>query len=106
MCYTLWESGCTHSIDPYIKLYTEYKPLGNGDNTEGNGLGGIINHKGICTIVLDLEYDTVKLQNIIFEQVYYFPGASKILTIPKKWARDRRKYEVVREGICLKVMGK
>ena len=97
MCYTLWESGCTHSIDPYIKLYTEYKPLENGDNTEGNGLGGIINHKGICTIVLDLEYDTVKLQNIIFEQVYYFPGAPNLLIIPKTRARDRGEDEVRRE---------
>ena len=46
------------------------------------------------TFFLDLEYDTGKLHIIIFEQVYYFPGAPKLLVSPQKWALDRVKDEV------------
>ena len=31
--YTLWDSGCTHSINPYFELYTEYKHLEQEDDT-------------------------------------------------------------------------
>ena len=27
MRYTLWDPGCTHSINPYFKLYKQYKQL-------------------------------------------------------------------------------
>ena len=59
----LWESVCTHFINPYFELYTVYNPPEKGDNAEVNGIGGIINPKGICTVILDLEDDKGKLQN-------------------------------------------
>ena len=36
--FTLWDSVCTHSINPYFQLYTEYKPLDWSDNAEVNGI--------------------------------------------------------------------
>ena len=84
MRYTLWESGCTYSINNYCELYTEYKNLDNGDNIEVNGIRSIIKPKGIGTLNLDLEYDTVKIHNICFKNVYYFPGAHKLLIGPQK----------------------
>ena len=68
--YMLWYSGCTHSINPYFGFYTEYKLLVKQDDTEVNGIGGIINPNGICTLVLDLEDDTVKIHNLTFKQIY------------------------------------
>ena len=87
--YALWYSLCTHSINPYFELYTDYTHLEKGDNTEVNVIGGIIKTKGICTVFLDLEVDTGKLHNLTFEQVYYFTGAPTLLTSPQKWAQDR-----------------
>ena len=49
----------------------------------------IIKPKGIGTVTLELEYNTVKLHNIIFENIYYFPGATNILISPQKWPHDR-----------------
>ena len=43
--------------------------------------------QGVGTIILDLEDDTGKTRNINFENVYYFPGAPKLLISPHKWAR-------------------
>ena len=62
MQYMLWDSGCTHSINPHFEIYTQYKPLEEGDDTEVNDTRGIINPKGIFTIVLDLEDDTGKIK--------------------------------------------
>ena len=45
------------------------KNLEKGDNTEVNGIWGIINPKGVDTFALDLEEKTLKLYNIIFEEV-------------------------------------
>ena len=67
--YMLWDSGCTKSVYPYFEIYTQYKHLEKGDDTEVNDIGGLINPKGIGTFLLDLEDDTGKLQNIILEQV-------------------------------------
>ena len=36
--YTLWHSGCTHSINTYYELYTNYKLLEKGNDTEINDL--------------------------------------------------------------------
>ena len=87
MRYTLWYSRCNHPINPYFELYTQYKPLEKGDNIDINGIRGIIKPKGIDTVVLDPEYDTGKLHNLIFKNVYYFHGAPEILISPQKWAR-------------------
>ena len=65
----LWYSGCNHSVKPYFEIYIEYKPLEKRDNTEVNEIGGIIKPRGICTIVMNLEDYTGKLQNLNFEQV-------------------------------------
>ena len=54
MPYKLWYSGCTHSINPYFEIYTEYKPLEKEVDTYVNGIGGIVYPKGIGTVVLDL----------------------------------------------------
>ena len=62
--------------------------------------------KGIGTIILDLEYDIVKIHNLTFKQVYYLPGAPNLLISPQKWAQDRVEGKVGREGNYLKVMGK
>ena len=43
----------------------------------------IIKPKGIGTVTLELEYNTVKLHNILFENIYYFPGAPNILISPQ-----------------------
>ena len=67
--YNLWDSGCTHPINLYFELYTEYKPLEKGDDTVVNGIGGIIKPKEIGTTILDLEGDKGKLHSITFEQV-------------------------------------
>ena len=85
----LWDSGFTHFINPYFELYTHYKPLEKGDDTEVNGVRGLIKPKGIVTIVLDMEDDTGKIHNNIFEQVYYFPGVPNLLIVPPKWSQDR-----------------
>ena len=69
MRYMLWESGCTHSFNPYFELYTYYKPLLKGEGIEVNAIGGLINTKGIGTVILDLEDDTCKLHNLTFEKV-------------------------------------
>ena len=61
MQYMLWESGCTHYINPYFELYTQYKPLMKGDDIEVNSIGGIINPKGIVAAILYLEDNTGKL---------------------------------------------
>ena len=42
----LWDSRCTHSTNPYFDLYTEYKPLDNGDVTKFNGIEELIKPKG------------------------------------------------------------
>ena len=68
MWYMLWYSGCTHSINPYFELYTHYKPLEKGDDTEVNGVRGLIKPKGIVTIVLDMEDDTGKIHNNILNK--------------------------------------
>ena len=65
----LWESGRTQSINPYFKIYTEYKQLEKEDNAEVNGIGGIIKPKGIGIVVLYLEYDTGKIHDLNFKQV-------------------------------------
>ena len=95
--YTLWESGCTHFINPYFELYTQYKPLEKGDDTEINSIRGLIKPKGIGTISLEPEYDTGKLHNII-KKIYYLPGVPKLLISPQKWSQDRGEDEVRREG--------
>ena len=104
--YTLWYSGCTHSVNPYFELYIQYKSLEKGNDTEFNGAGGIINPKGIGNIVLDLEDDTDEFCYIVFEQFYYFPGAPKLLVSPQKLARYKVEDEFGREGNYFKVMGK
>ena len=68
--YTIWDSGCTHSINPLFELYTHYKPLEKGDNKEFSGIGGLVKHKCIGTVVLYLEDGTGKLHNLIFDQLY------------------------------------
>ena len=65
-------------------MYTQYKPREKGDDTEVNGVGRLIKTKGMGTVVLYLEDDTVKIQNLIFKHVYYFPGAPKLLIRPPK----------------------
>ena len=55
--YTLWDSGCTHSFNPYFYLYTEYHPIEEGYNTRVNDIGGTIEPKYLGTISLYLEYD-------------------------------------------------
>ena len=52
-------------------------------------LGRFINTKGIGTVVLDLKDDMGQIHNLTFKQVYYFPGATKLLTSPQKWSQDR-----------------
>ena len=47
MRYMLWDPGYTHSTNPYFELYTQCKPLEKGDDTEVNGIGGLIKPKGI-----------------------------------------------------------
>ena len=87
--YMLWDLGCTQSANPYFELYTELKNVEKGEDTEVNDIVGIIKPKGIGTVVLDLEDGTGKLHTFIFEQVYYFPRAPKLLVSPQKWARDK-----------------
>ena len=106
MRYTLWDSGCTHSINPYFELYTELKNLEKVNDIELNYIGGIINPKGICTAVLDLKYDTGKLNYLTFEKIYELSGAPNLLISPQKWTWGRGKDEVGREGTNLNVMGK
>ena len=53
--YTIWNSVCTHSINPYFELYTQCKTLENGDDAEVNGIMGIIKPKGIDTVIMNLE---------------------------------------------------
>ena len=43
--YTLWDPGCTQSVNPYFELYTQYKTPEKGDNAEFNGIGGIVKPK-------------------------------------------------------------
>ena len=45
--YMLWDSGCTNYFNPYFELYTQYKSLDKGRDTEVNGIGGIIKPKFI-----------------------------------------------------------
>ena len=104
--YTIWDSGCTHYINPYFEIYTQYKPLEKGYDAEVNGIGGLINTKGIGTFTLELEYDTGKIHNIIKKNVYYFPGAPKLLISPQKLSWDRGEYEAGREETYLNLMGK
>ena len=85
----LWDLGCTQSANPYFELYIELKNVEKGEDTEVNDIVGIIKPKGIGTVVLDLEDGTGKLHTFIFEQVYYFPIAPKLLVSPQKWARDK-----------------
>ena len=68
--FTLWYSGCTHFINTYFKIYTEYKSLYPGGNTEVKGIGGLIKPQGIETIILDLEDNTDKIHNLNLENVY------------------------------------
>ena len=58
---------CTHSINPYFKLYTQYKTPEKGYDTDVNDIEGLIKPKGICTVVLELEDDTGKIHSITFE---------------------------------------
>ena len=53
-----------------------------------------------------MEDYTGKIHNLIFLNVYDFPGVPKLLIIPQKWARDRGEDELRKEGTCLKVTGK
>ena len=106
MCYMLWDSGFTHFINPYFELYTHYKPLEKGDDTEVNGIGGIVNPKGVVIVILDLEYNTGQIHNLIFEQVYYLPRAPNLLTSPQKWARYRVEDDLRRRVTYIKMMVK
>ena len=98
MWYMLWDSGCTHSTNPYFELYTQCKTLDKGYDTEVNGIRGIIKPKGIGTTYLYLEDATSKIHNIIIKHGYYYPGSHKLLISPEKWAWDRGEDEVRREG--------
>ena len=89
--YTLWDSVCTHYINPYFDLYIEWKILGKEDDTEVNGIGGLIKPKGIGTFILDLEYETIQIHNLNFKQVYYFPGLTNILISLKNGPRTKEK---------------
>ena len=59
MWSTLWDSGFTHSINPYFELHTEHKPLYPGDGTSVNSIGRVIKHQMTGTIILDLEDNTI-----------------------------------------------
>ena len=100
--YMIWESGWTHSINYYFELYTQYRPLSKWDDTEANGIRGITNLKRIGTIILDLEYNKGKLQNLIFVP----PWSAQAPHQPSKMGRNRGEDKVRREGTYLKVMGK
>ena len=63
--YTIWDLWWTYSVNPYFDLYTQYNPLEKGDDTEVNGIGGLMKTKGIGTAVLDMEDDRGKI-NILF----------------------------------------
>ena len=82
--YKLWDSGCTHSVNPYFELYIQYKSLEKWKDIEVNGSRGIINPKEIGNMFLDLEDNTGEVCYIYFEQFYYFPEAQKILVSPQK----------------------
>ena len=45
-----------------------------------------------------------QIHNITFKQVYYFPGAPKVLIRPQKWAQDRGEEKLGREGTNLKLI--
>ena len=78
--------GCTNYINLYFKIYTEYKPLDNGDNTEVNIIGGFINPKEIGIFALDLEYDTGKSKISDLEAFNTSPGCPISSSALKKWA--------------------
>ena len=84
MWYMLYYSGCTHSVNNYFKIYTEYKPQGKEYDTEVNFIGGVIKPNGVGTVVLDLEDEKGQIHNLNFKQVYYLPGAPNFLIIPHK----------------------
>ena len=103
--YNICESVWAHSINPYFELYTHYKYLEKGDDTEVNVIGVIINPKGIGTVVLGLEDYTGKLHNIFFKRLP--PScSSQAPHQPPKWSQDRVEYKVRREGTYLKVIRK
>ena len=47
-------------------------------------IGGIIKPHEICTIFLELEYDTEKIHNINFNNVHCLPRSLKLLIGPHK----------------------
>ena len=50
-----------HSLNqPYFEIYTQYKPLETGYNTEVNVIRGIIKPKGVGPFIMGLQYDTGK----------------------------------------------
>ena len=91
--FTLWYSGCTPLINTYFKIYTEYKSLYPGGNTEVKGIGGLIKPQGIETIILGLEDNTDKIHNLNLENVYYFPDAPNLLISPQKQSQGRGQYK-------------
>ena len=68
MWYTLWYLGYNHSINPYFELYTEYKLIEKGGDTQFNGIGDIIKSKGVGIVVLEQEDNTDKLHNLNFQE--------------------------------------
>ena len=70
MWYTLWNSGCTHYINSYFDICTDYNPLDKWGNTGVNGIGVLVKPKWIGTIALYLEDKTSKIHNVIIKNVY------------------------------------
>ena len=63
---------------------------------EVNGIRGIIKPQRIVTIVPYLKYNSGKIHYTNFINVYYFPGAPKLLIRPQKCTQDRGEAKVGR----------
>ena len=56
---------------------------------EVNRIGGIVKTQGTGAIFLELEDKNGNIHKLKFENVYYLPGATKLLVSPQKWSQYR-----------------
>ena len=56
---------------------------------EVNRIGGIVKTQGTGAIFLELEDKNGNIHKLKFENVYYLPGATKLVITYQQWACDR-----------------
>ena len=82
------DSGITNSIEHYFDHYIENRPLEPYETPQLNRIGRVVKPQEIGKISTELKDNNIKIQNLKFENIYYFPWSPDTLIRTQKWAHD------------------